>query len=127
MLCAFFEFCALCFVLNCFAKDVNFELTVDRNRVAVGQTLELDLTFTDTQNIPTLDLPPIEGFQARYAGPSTRMSIVNGKASSSITHVYTLLATKEGTFRIGPFHLEFNNDKYTSNAIGALTKEENHE
>ncbi|MFH1458039.1 MAG: BatD family protein [Candidatus Omnitrophota bacterium] len=112
-----FALCALSFTLDCFARDVNFEITVGRHKVSLGEPLELNLTFSDTQNMPALQLPPLEGFQLRYLGPSTRMSIVNGKVSSSITHVYTLLPTKEGIFKIGPFKLEYNNDNYSSNSI----------
>ena len=114
-----FAVIGLVFLLPTFvlAKDVNFEATVDRNKVSLGQSLHLNLTFNGTQSIPALDLPVIEGFQSRYLGPSTRMSIINGQASSSITHVYTLLPTKLGTFKIGPLKFEHNGDKYNSNAI----------
>jgi hypothetical protein len=99
------------------AKEINFEASVDRNKVSLGEALQLSLTFDGTQNIAALDLPVIEGFQSRYLGPSTRMSIINGQASSSVTHVYTLLPTKLGVFKIGPFKFEHNGDKYNSNAI----------
>jgi len=116
--------------LPVFAKDINFEITVDRNKVGLGQALQLNLTFNGTQNMPALELPAIEGFQARYLGPSTRMSIINGQVSSSITHVYTLLPTKVGTFKIGPFKFEHNGDAYNSNSISievgeAATQPEN--
>jgi hypothetical protein len=117
LLCLSFALCTLSFTLDCFARDVSFELTVDRNRISVGEPLELNLTFSGTQNMPALQLPPIEGFQSRYLGPSTRMSIVNGKASTSITHVYSLLAVKEGIFKIGPFKLGYNNDHYSSSSV----------
>jgi hypothetical protein len=100
-----------------FAKDINFEVTVDRNKIGLGQALELDLIFDNTQNMPAFELPAIEGFQARYLGPSTRMSIINGQVSNSITHVYTLLPVKVGTFKIGPFKFEHNGDTYNSSAI----------
>ena len=45
------------------------------------------------------------------------MSIVNGKVSGSITHIYVLLPTKVGTFNLGPFKFEHNGDKYISNPI----------
>ncbi len=101
----------------CFAKDINFEVTVDRAVVSVGETLQLNLTFEGTQDIPSLGLPAIEGFQARYLGPSTRMSVINGKVSTSITHIYTLLTTKIGTFTIGSFNFAYNGDAYVSNSV----------
>jgi len=102
---------------SAFAKDINFEATVDSNKVELGQPFELNLTFNGTQYMPALEAPIIEGFQARYVGPSTRMSIINGQVSSSITHVYTLLPARKGTFQIGPFRFEHKGDVYNSNPI----------
>jgi len=112
-----FAFCVLRFAFICFAKDINFEATVDRNKVGLGQSLQLGLTFDGSQNTPVPELSTIEGFHVRYLGPSSRMSIINGQTSSSVTHVYTLFPTKVGTFKLGPFRFEFNGNIYTSNAI----------
>ena len=103
-------------VLPLSAKDFNFEITTSGHAV-LGQPLELDLTFNNTQDMPAPELPSLDNFQARYLGPSTRMSIVNGKVSSSITHMYSFLPSKAGTFTVGPFTFEHNGDKYTSNAL----------
>jgi hypothetical protein len=105
------------FTAICFAKELNFVATVDRNKASLGSSLQLSLAFDNVQNMAVPDLPAIDGFQVRYLGPSTMMSIVNGKASSSLTHNYVLLPTKVGNFKIGPFKLEYNGDKYTSNQI----------
>jgi len=113
------SFLILCFGICqlALAKDVNFEATIDRNKAGLGQSLQLGLTFDGSQNMPVPELPAIEGFQARYLGPSTRMSIINGQTSSSVTYVYTLLPTKVGTFKVGPFKFEHNGDTYNSNTI----------
>ncbi|MFA4993219.1 MAG: BatD family protein, partial [Candidatus Omnitrophota bacterium] len=108
---------ALSFALPCFAKELNFEATVNSNKVSLGSSLQLALSFSNAQNIPAPELPAIDGFQTRYLGPSTMMSIVNGKVSGSITHNYALLPTKTGTFKLGPFKFEHNGDKYTSNQL----------
>ncbi|MDD5561640.1 MAG: BatD family protein [Candidatus Omnitrophica bacterium] len=112
-----FAFYVSGFTLPCFAKELNFEATVDRNKVSLGSSLQLALSFSNAQDIPAPQLPNIEGFQSRYIGPATMMSIVNGKVSGSITHNYLLLPTKTGTFKIGPFKFEHNGDKYTSNQL----------
>ncbi|MFA5363341.1 MAG: BatD family protein [Candidatus Omnitrophota bacterium] len=112
-----FTFSALSFAAVCFAKELSFEATVDRNKVSLGSSLQLALAFNNVQNMAALDFPPIDGFQARYLGPSTMMSIVNGKVSSSVTHNYVLLSTKAGNFKIGPFKLEYKGDTYTSNQL----------
>ncbi|MFH1281729.1 MAG: BatD family protein [Candidatus Omnitrophota bacterium] len=99
------------------AKDVNFEATVDRNKIGLGQSLQLNLTFDGSQNMPAPELSAIDGFQVRYLGPSTRMSIINGQASSSVTYVYTLLPTKVGMLKLGPFKFEYNADTYNAGPI----------
>ncbi len=100
-----------------YAKEVGFEIGVEALRVSLGQSLELNLTFEGTQNIPALELSNLEDFQARYLGPSTRMSIVNGQVSSSITHIYSLLPLKAGLFKIGPLKFDYQGDSYVSNVI----------
>jgi len=109
--------CLLLLPALCFAKEINFEATVDRNKVSLGSSLQLALAFQGTQDIPTPQLPALDGFQARYLGPSTMMSIVNGKVSASVTHIFTLLPTKIGKFNLGPFKFEHNADTYISNPV----------
>jgi hypothetical protein len=108
---------ALSYALPCFAKELNFEATVNSNKISLGSSLQLALSFGNVQNMQAPELPAIDGFQSRYLGPSTMMSIVNGKVSGSITHNYVLLPTKTGIFKLGPFKFEHNGDKYTSNQL----------
>ncbi|OQX81749.1 MAG: hypothetical protein B6D56_01355 [Candidatus Omnitrophica bacterium 4484_70.1] len=100
-----------------YASNIRFEATVDRNRVALGSSLQLNLTFYGTQNIPPPDIGKIKGFKVQYLGPSTRFSMVNGKVSTSITHIYTLIPLKTGTFQLGPFSFTYQGKKFTSQAI----------
>ena len=100
-----------------YAEELKFQLLLDRNIISLGQNAQLSLQFEGSTSIPALDLPEIEGFQTRYSGPSTRMSIVNGRMTSSITHIYRLVPVKTGKFKIGPFSLEHDGNNYTSNAI----------
>ena len=109
--------CSLSFTFSSLAKDIKFEATVDRNKIPIGETAQLNLTFQGTQKIPPPKLPDIKGFQSQYLGPSTMMSIVNGKVSSSITHMYTLIPLKIGTFKIGPFSFKYRGNTYTSNSV----------
>jgi hypothetical protein len=101
----------------CLAKNIGFEATVARTRISAGQSIQMNLTFNNTQNIPALDLPQLDGFTSRYAGPSSSMSIINGAVSSSITHMYILQSLKAGKFTLGPFEFEHNGDTYSSNRI----------
>ena len=100
-----------------FAEEVSFEATVDRNTVSLGSRIVLSLTFYGAQNIAAPELPEIDGFQSRYLGPSSRLSIVNGVTSSSITHNYTLVPLKEGSFAVPALSVTYKNQTYTSQPI----------
>lgn len=112
-----FTFLLFTFTFHCYASDIQFEVTVDRSKIALGQALQLNLSFHGAQNIPAPQLDKVEGFDTRYRGPSTMVSIVNGVVTSSITHVYTLIPLKTGTFTIGPFSIEAQGKTFTSNPI----------
>lgn len=113
----------LCISSISFAKDINFEIAVDQTKVSLGQPLQLNLEFNDTQDIPSMELPKMEGFQARYIGPSTRMSIINGQVSSAITHTYNLIPLKIGIYKIGPFKFDYKGNSYISNPLNVEVTE----
>ena len=100
-----------------FARNINFEVTVDSNRISLGSSSRLNLNFYGTKSVPVPDLPDIDGFDLDYVGPSTRMSIINGKVSSSITHTYILIPLKTGTFKIPPTSIEYKGETYTSKPL----------
>ena len=107
----------LCMSSISFAKDINFNIAVDQTKISLGQPLQLNLEFNDTQDIPSMELPRMEGFQSRYLGPSTRMSVVNGQVSSSITHSYNFVPLRVGTYKIGPFKFDYKGNSYISNSL----------
>ena len=99
------------------AEDIDFEVTVDRNKVYLGSNIRLDLNFYGTQNMPTPTLPEIDGFEWRYLGPSSRISIVNGASSSSITHMYALEPQRTGVFDIPAIVINYRGETYFSKPI----------
>lgn len=99
------------------AKDINFEVTVNKNKVSLGSSVQLNLSFYGTQDVAAPDLPDIEGFTWQYLGPSTRMSIVNGKVSTSITHMYILIPLKAGKFSIPAISIQYQGKTYKSDPI----------
>ncbi|MFH1593313.1 MAG: BatD family protein [Candidatus Omnitrophota bacterium] len=105
------------YATECHAEDVRFEVTVDKNKISLGTIANLSFTFYGTQDVGRLDLPDIRGFNWRYLGPSTRMSIVNGRVSSSITHSYALLPLEAGDFSIPPLSVYYNGKTYNSDPI----------
>ncbi len=100
-----------------FAQETGFSASVNVNRVSLGQSIQLSLTFHNIRNISAPELPEIKNFESRYLGPSTMMSIVNGKVSRSTTHNYTLIPLKAGKFSIPSLTVNWKGKLYTSKPI----------
>lgn len=113
-----FAFLLFTFTFFCYANDIQIEATVDRDKTALGEAIQLNLAVYGTQNVPAPELNnKIDNFDVRYLGPSTMISIVNGATTSSITHLYTLIPLKTGIFTIGPLSVDVNGKTLTSKPI----------
>jgi len=99
------------------AQDISFEASVNTNKLPLVAVLQLSLTFNGAQNVPAPELPAIDGFDARYLGPSTQVSIVNGQYSSSVAHNYNLFPQKVGKFQIPSISVDISGKTYTSESI----------
>ena len=119
-------FCTVVLALTgpAIAKDVKFELNLDKQRTAIGENAQLGLSFYGTQSVPAPDIGNIPGLEIHYVGPSTMMTVINGQVSSSITHMYTVQPLKIGKFQIGPLSFKYKNDTYSSNMIFLEVSEE---
>ena len=100
-----------------YARDVKFEVELDRSKVSIGDTAELGLSFYGTQGMPAPDIGQISGLDIRYMGPSTMLTVINGQVSSSVTHRYRVQPLKVGKFQIGPFSFRYKGDDYSSNMV----------
>ncbi len=107
-----------------FAADVKFEASLDRDKIALGERVQLGLSFYGTQSMPAPDIGNIDGVEARYLGPSTMMTVINGKVSSSITHMYSIVPLKTGKFELGPFSFTYKGVRYVSNMAVLQVSEE---
>lgn len=99
------------------AQEIRFEVEVSANRVEVGSALQLTLTVHGAKVDGPLQLPQIEGLDVRYLGPSTRISIINGRYSQANSFIYTLFPLKTGTFQIPAFSINIDGKTYTSEPI----------
>ncbi|MFA6142716.1 MAG: BatD family protein [Candidatus Omnitrophota bacterium] len=110
----------ICFVLltvlaaSVFAVDIKFEVSLDKDNVAIGETAQMGLSFHGTQSMPAPDIGNVDGLEIHYIGPSTMMTVINGQMSSSVTHMYSILPLKIGKFQLGPFSFKYKNNTYTS-------------
>ena len=99
------------------AQDVSFEASVNTNKMNLGTTAQLTLTVNGSQKASVPELPAIDGFEARYLGPSTRISIMNGAYHSSVGYTYTLFPLKVGKFQIPAITVTIEGQSYSSTPI----------
>jgi hypothetical protein len=97
--------------------EYGLEAELERDKVSPGNPIYLHLTFHGSQNAPRPDFNGIDGIQIKYVGPSTKVSVVNGKVSKSISHNYLIIPKKEGTYELGPFKLDYNGRKYIAPSV----------
>jgi len=96
--------------------DVSLRATLNPQRAQVGEPLTLVIEVNGAQDVPAPAITA-EGFDARYVGPSTQISIVNGRMSSSIQHRYSLLPRQPGRYTLGPFAIDYQGQHYQTESF----------
>jgi hypothetical protein len=82
------------------ALDISVKATVADNRVAMGSSLQYTITVRGVQDLQPPVLPAFDGFDVRYVGPATRVSVINNSYSVEQAFNYVLVPTKEGKFNV---------------------------
>jgi len=70
--------------------------------VAVGEPADLAVVVQGTQQAAVPAIPPVDGLRVDYVGPETQIAIVNGQTTASVTHHFTVVPQRAGTFTVGP-------------------------
>ncbi|MBF0511342.1 MAG: protein BatD [Candidatus Omnitrophica bacterium] len=105
------------------AEGVTFEATVNSSHVSLDEVVQLTLTVKGVNdNLSPVSLPVIDGFSARYLGPSTRVSIVNGDYHSERAFIYNLFPNKVGHFQIPSVSITISGHTYTSSPVDIEVK-----
>jgi hypothetical protein len=100
------------------ADAITFEAAVNSPRISLDEVLQLTLTVTGVNdNLDPISLPVLDGFSAKYLGPSTRISIINGDYHSQKSFVYNLFPNKVGRFQIPPITATLSGQAYTTKPI----------
>lgn len=84
-----------------FAQEPSVYAELSHSQVALGEAVGLDVTINGVQDAPAPEVK-IPDVAVQYIGPSTMVSIVNGRMSAAVTHRYSLLAQKQGVIGIDP-------------------------
>jgi tetratricopeptide (TPR) repeat protein len=99
------------------AADISVRAQLDRSRVQVGDSADLSVSVEGAQNAPAPAVGNADGLSIRYVGPSTQVSIVNGRVSASVTHHFSVTALKTGTFTIGPITVDYDGKRYNAGRV----------
>ena len=105
--------------LTGFADEVVFKASAPK-QVIVGRPFQV--SYTVNQRSRDLRAPEFTDFDVLsgpYSSTSSSTSFVNGKRTSSFeqTYTYMLMATKEGTFTIGPATVKVDGEQVQSNGV----------
>lgn len=87
--------------------------TVNRTEATLEDQILLTITVEGSQQAQPR-LPELPDFEVHPAGQSSQLSIVNGRATSSIAHSYVLIPRRTGTFTVGSATVELEGVAYSS-------------
>lgn len=111
----FVFFCLWTFLV--YAGTYRLDAELDRKKIDVQGQVHMRLIFQGANDVepPSFDVP--EDVTVRYVGPATRVLVVNGEMSRSITHTFLLVPQKEGEYVLGPFIAERGGEKYIADEL----------
>jgi hypothetical protein len=99
-------------------------LSASRNTVSVGEqfTVQVEVRDDGMGSLPRPELPAVENLRAVSRYDSQGFQYVNGRATSSVTAQYVLIADAEGTFTIGPVDVKRGAEEATSNTVQVIVE-----
>jgi len=111
-------------VLGVRAEEVRVTASVDRQVLALGERLTLQVVVSGSQNASAPEFKELRGMRV-VQGPatSTQMSIVNGEVSSSVTFTFVLAPTALGEQEIGPIEVRVGRQVYRTTPMKIVVSE----
>lgn len=97
------------------AADITVEASLSHLAFPVDQGAMLSITVNGSGRVSAVELPKIEGIHFSSRGQSSRINMINGSVTSSLTNNYLIQADKPGTYTIPPI-------KVTAGGDSAATK-----
>lgn len=96
--------------------------SVDRDRVAMGDTIRLTVAATGNEPINNVDLRPLVGdFEILSRASSSSTNIVNGVSTSTRQVILEISPKREGTLRVPPLRVGRDQTNYLLIAVGPAT------
>lgn len=99
------------------AQDITVVGSVDRNRIAFGESIAFTIAARGTRSGISASIPQVDGLT--FEGPSrqTSVSIVNGQMSQTVSLVYRVTPTRTGEFTIPAVEVSIDEKKYSTAPI----------
>ncbi|HEY1170399.1 MAG TPA: BatD family protein [Verrucomicrobiae bacterium] len=93
------------------------QVSLDRSSIAMGETATLTVSIdgTDLNSYP--EIPPVDGLGFAQTTASQSMNIINGVRSVKINIGYTVRASREGDFLIGPVKVKSGGKVHQSQPV----------
>lgn len=98
-------------------SDISVTAEISSQKVDLQSSIQLMIKINGSQNTDPVELPTIDGFDVQYQGPSTQVSIVNGKYASSVAFNYILFPKATGHFQIPSFNVTVEGKTFRTNPI----------
>jgi len=99
------------------AEGLSFTASVDRNRIALSDSLLLTLSVSGTGRAPEPSLPALPEFDVSSRGSSSRVEIINGKMTAQTDYQYELIPKQAGNLIIGAATLDYKGHTYRTDPI----------
>ncbi len=92
--------------------QVSVDMEIEPGVLAVGEQGELTVAVRGARRPVPPPLPAdVGGLQIRFSGSEQRVSIVNGRRDEALVYRYSVIALKEGEFRVGPIAYELDGQR----------------
>ncbi len=97
--------------------DLSLEASLSQLSFAVNQQAMLTITAHGASRISAIDLPEVAGIRFHNRGQSSRINVINGSMSSSITTSYLIEAEKPGVYTIPPIKVTAGSESATTRPL----------
>lgn len=109
--------------LPIFAQEIKVSSYVSSSEVPLGQSITLTVEIAGELNV-SVPVVEIQDCRVQYYGPSTQVSIVNGKRTELIRHIFSIVPTKVGMMKIPVIEVIHKNQSYYTQAINVSVVKE---
>jgi len=109
----------VCLCHSALAADITFNASVDKNSVALDDTVQYTLSVSGNSagSAPSPSLPKFVNLNVVGTYQSSNISIINGQTNVAKSFVYTLQPGKIGPAHIGQASITINGQNYTTEPI----------